>query len=295
MSISGDKFENAYVGVQENDVIMDYKPLRPCQVESQLVRECFAEFLGTFVLVTFGDGVVAQVVLSEGTKGEYLSISLCWGLGVLFGIHVSGGVSGAHLNPAVTTTLACFGRMDWKKVPCYILSQFLGAFAAAFVVWAVYCPLFDVIDPDKTSTEGVFATYPYSHDVPVGTCFLTEVVGTALLLGCIFAIGDELNKPASPYSQPAAVALVVVGIGMAFGMNTGFAVNPARDLGPRLFSYVAGWGSRVFTVRDAYFWVPIVGPLLGGLIGAGLYVGLIEHHHPREYKHPIERISQQPC
>ncbi|KAG3245000.1 hypothetical protein PI124_g10238 [Phytophthora idaei] len=240
------------------------------------------------VMIMFGDGVVAQVVLGEGTKGEYININLCWGLGVLFGIHVSGGVSGAHLNPAVTTTLAWFGRMEWKKVPYYVISQILGAFAAAFVVWVVYYPMFNVIDPEKTSTQGVFATYPYSNDVPVGTCFLTEVVGTALLMGCIFAIGDELNKPANPYTQPSAVALLVVAIGMAFGMNSGYAINPARDFGPRLFSWIAGWGSEVFTLRDSYFWVPIVGPLLGGPIGAGIYVGLIEHHHPREYKHPLE-------
>ncbi|KAG3244997.1 hypothetical protein PI124_g10239 [Phytophthora idaei] len=148
--------------------------------------------------------------------------------------------------------------------------------------------MFNTIDPNKDSTQGVFATYPYSSDVPVGTCFLTEVVGTALLLGGIFAIGDELNKPASPYSQPGAVALLVVAIGMAFGMNSGYAINPARDFGPRLFSLCAGWGSRVFTMRDHYFWVPIVGPILGGAIGGGVYIGLVEHHHPRDYKHPLD-------
>ncbi|ETI40982.1 hypothetical protein F441_13669 [Phytophthora nicotianae CJ01A1] len=288
MSGNDDKIESGYVGVQEPDVLMNLEPAKPFQVKSPLFRECLAEFLGTMVMIMFGDGVVAQVVLSEGTKGEYININLCWGLGVLFGIHISGGVSGAHLNPAVTTTLAWFGRMEWKKVPYYVISQILGAFTAAFIVWVVYYPMFNVIDPEKTSTQGVFATYPYSNDVPVGTCFLTEVVGTALLMGCIFAIGDELNKPANPYTQPGAVALLVVAIGMAFGMNSGYAINPARDFGPRFFSWIAGWGSEVFELRDSYFWVPIVGPLLGGPIGAGIYVGLIEHHHPREYKHPLE-------
>ncbi|KAL7688690.1 putative major intrinsic protein [Plasmopara halstedii] len=291
MSTSSGKIENGSVEVHRSDSTMNYKPLKPFQVKSSLVRECFAEFLGTMVLIMFGDGAVAQVVLGEGTKGDYINITLCWGQGVFFGIHISGGVSGAHLNPAVTTTLACFGRMKWNKVPYYIISQLLGAFAAAFVVWGVYYPMFDVIDPEKTSTGAVFATYPYSDDIPVFTCFLTEVVGSALLMGCIFAIGDQLNKPASPYSQPTAVALVVVAIGMAFGMNSGFAINPARDFGPRLFTYCAGWGSRVFTFRDSYFWVPIFGPLLGGPIGAGIYVGLIEHHHRREYKHRLECIS----
>ncbi|RLN90242.1 hypothetical protein BBJ28_00005663 [Nothophytophthora sp. Chile5] len=281
---ASDKLENGFIQVQTPRAQVFTPPTpKPYQAKSPLLRECLAEFLGTMILVLFGDGVVAQVTLSENTKGDYTNMCLCWGIGILFGIHVSGGVSGAHINPAVTTTLALFRRFEWRKVPAYILAQVLGAFVAAFIIWAVYHPMFNVIDPTKTTTQGIFATYPYSDDVSVGTCFLTEVVGTALLLCGIFAIGDELNKPANPYSQPSAVALLVVGIGMAFGMNSGFAINPARDFGPRLFTLCAGWGSQVFTLRDAYFWVPIVAPILGGAIGAGVYVGLVEHHHPREY------------
>ncbi|ETK81065.1 hypothetical protein L915_13400, partial [Phytophthora nicotianae] len=130
------KVENGYVGLQEPEVEMPPDPVKPFQVKSPLLRECLAEFIGTMVLVMFGDGVVAQVVLSENTKGEYININLCWGLGVLFGIHVSGGVSGAHINPAVTTTLALYGRFEWRKVIPYIIAQILGAFVAAFLVWA---------------------------------------------------------------------------------------------------------------------------------------------------------------
>jgi MIP family channel proteins len=281
---SSEKYENGFVRIQTPRAeVFTPPPPKPYQIKSPLFRECLAEFLGTLILVLFGDGAVAQVTLSENTKGNYTTLCLGWGVGILFGIHVSGGVSGAHINPAITTTLALFRRFEWRKVVPYIVAQTLGAFVAAFLIWAVYKPLFDAVDPDKTSTYGVFATYPYSSDVSVGTCFLTEVVGTALLLCGLFAIGDELNKPANPYSQPGAVALLVVGVGMAFGMNTGFALNPARDFGPRLFTLCAGWGSQVFTLRDAYFWVPLVAPVLGGAIGAGAYVGLVEHHHPREY------------
>ncbi|TDH66258.1 hypothetical protein CCR75_000812 [Bremia lactucae] len=283
------KVESDYLGVQEQDVRMSSEPMKSYQIKSLLFRQCLAEFLGTLVMIMFGDGVVAQVVLSQSTKGGYLSINLSWGLGVLFGIHVSGGVSGAHLNPAVTTTLAIYGRMEWRKVPYYIFSQIAGAFIAALLVWIIYFPMLKVIDPEKISTQGIFATYPYSDDIPVSTCFLTEVVGTALLLGCIFAFGDELNKPTGPYTHPSAVALLVVAIGMAFGMNSGYAINPARDFGPRVFSWIAGWGSKVFTLRDSYFWIPIIAPLVGGPIGAGIYVCLIEHHHhPRDYKDPFE-------
>ncbi|GMG15604.1 unnamed protein product [Phytophthora fragariaefolia] len=280
------KMDANYIG--EGDVaIMSTGPARTgaFQTKSPLFRECMAEFLGMFVFMLFGTGVVAQVVLSEGTKGEFISINFCWGLGILFGIHVCGGVSGAHLNPAVTVTLAMFRRFEWKKVPCYIVAQMLAAFLASAIVYMVYDPLIAVSDPLKKSTQGIFATYPYSNDVPIGTCFMTEVVGTALLVGCLFAIGDEMNKPASPYSQPGAVALLVVAIGMAFGMNTGYAINPARDLGPRLFTLCAGWGSKVFMLSGSYFWVPIVGPMLGGPIGAGLYVALVEQHHPLELNH----------
>ena len=246
--------------MQEADGAKMPTPSRPYQVQSPLLRECMAELLGTMVLVMFGDGVVAQVVLGEGSKGQYININLCCGLGVLFGIHVSGGVSGAHLNPAVTTTLALFGRFEWRKVIAYITAQVFGAFVAASIFWAVYYPMFNKIDPNKESTEGVFATYPYSSNFPIGTCFLTEVVGTALLLGGIFALGDESNKPASPYAQPGAVALLVVAIGMAFGMNSGYALNPAADFSPRLFSLCGGYGSRVLILWNYYYWVPIVGP-----------------------------------
>ncbi|EEY55402.1 aquaporin, putative [Phytophthora infestans T30-4] len=280
------KMDSNYLA--EPDVAMmstEPAPTAAYQAKSPLFRECMAEFLGMLVFMLFGTGVVAQVVLSEGSKGEFLSINLCWGLGILFGIHVCGGVSGAHLNPAVTVSLALFGRFKWKKVPYYVAAQLLGAFGASAIVCMVYAPLINATDPHKTETQGIFATYPYSDDVPTGTCFLTEVVGTALLVGCLFAIGDDMNKPASPYSQPGAVALLVVAIGMAFGMNTGYAINPARDLGPRLFSLCAGWGTNVFTLNDSYFWVPIVAPILGGPIGAGMYVVLVEQHHPVEYSH----------
>ncbi|CAI5738924.1 unnamed protein product [Hyaloperonospora brassicae] len=286
-----EKPEDQYTSLREPDVEAATEVAKPYQVKSSLLRECLAEFIGTMVLVMFGDGVVAQVELSGGKQGEYLSINLCWGLGVLFGIHASGGVSGGHLNPAVTTTLALYGRFEWRKVTPYIIAQVLGAFVAAFLVWAVYYPLLSAAESNRESTRSVFATYPYSDDVPIGTCFLTEVVGTALLLGGIFALGDELNKPASPYTKPSAVALLVIGIGMAFGLNTGYAINPARDFGPRLFSLCAGWGTHVFTLRGYYFWVPIVGPILGGALGGGVYIGLVEYHHPRGYHHPRDDRS----
>ncbi|TYZ65720.1 hypothetical protein PybrP1_006268 [[Pythium] brassicae (nom. inval.)] len=279
-----DKAENGYANIREDgDNVVAMAKAAPSRfaVKSPYLRECLAEFIGTAILLAFGDGVVAQVVLGGGKNGDYTHISICWGIAVFFGIHFSGGVSGAHLNPAVTTTLALFNRFEWRKVPGYILAQVLGAFFGAFIVYIVYYPQFNHIDPDRMTTQGVFATYPNAH-VTNATAFLTEVIGTALLLGGIFAIGDQKNQPVSKFTSPAAVAILVIGIGMAFGMNSGYAINPARDFGPRLFSSLAGWGSKVFTLNDHYFWVPIVGPLVGGAVGGLFYTGFVEIHHPQE-------------
>ena len=249
------------------------------KITNPLLRECLAEFIGTFVLIMFGDGVVAQKVLSDGKNGEYLSINLCWGLAVMFGIYFSGGVSGAHLNPAVTFTLAVFKRFEWKKLPYYIFAQIFGAFIGAAFVYLVYYPaLQNTGDITNIKYAGIFATYPQDFET-IGGSFFTEFMGTLLLLAGIFAIGDSKNSPASAYTKPAAVGLLVVAIGMAFGFNTGYAINPARDFGPRLFTAVGPWGSKVFTANNYYFWVPVVAPLFGGVFGGAVYYGFVEAHH----------------
>jgi len=286
LAMLNDKDGTRYSNLEDGDndkLPLNSKEASRWTIRSTHFRECLAEFLGTMVLIAFGDGVVAQVVLGGGSNGDYTHISLCWGLAVLFGIHVSGGVSGAHLNPAVTLTLALFKGFGWRKVPGYVLSQMVGAFVGAAIVFFVYYPHFNRLDPDRNSTMGVFATYPNAY-ISNATAFLTEIVGTALLLGGIFAIGDAKNKPASPYSGPSAVALLVVAIGMAFGMNSGYALNPARDFGPRLFTLVAGWGTKVLTLNGGYFWIPLIAPLIGGPLGALIYVSIIERHHPNDDK-----------
>ncbi|CEG43950.1 hypothetical protein L915_13428 [Plasmopara halstedii] len=249
-------------------------------IDNPHVRACLAEFVGTFILVLIGDGSVAQYILGVGNAGHYLSVNLAWGIGLLFGIHFAGGVSGGHLNPAVSVSLAAFGRFEWYKLPGYFLAQTLGAFAAAWVVYVVYYPWFDLQDPERMTTQGIFATYP-NEKIPNWCGFANEVVGTALLVSGIFAVSDQHNQPASPYTFPAALALMLTCVGMAFGLDTGYALNPARDFGPRLFTSLAGWGLKVFTTRSFYFWIPIVGPVIGGLLGAGMYVGLIESNHPK--------------
>lgn len=190
-----------------------------------MLRECLAEFLGTMILIMFGDGVVAQTVLSANGAGSALSIHLCWGLAVLFGILMSAGVSGAHLNPAVSLALAAFGRFDWRKLGPYIAAQFLGAFTGAALVYSVYIDLLNAYDggvrsvTGPTATAGIFSTYPQPYMSHLNS-FWTEIVGSALLMGGIFAIGDSKNANLPGAAGPFTVAALVVSIGCAFGYPT---------------------------------------------------------------------------
>jgi glycerol uptake facilitator protein len=240
-----------------------------------LLAELLAEFLGTMVLILFGDGVVAMVTLfthnipGEVVKGGYTNITLAWGLAVTMGIYIAGKISGAHLNPAVTVALAAFRGFPWRKVLPYSIAQIAGAFVAAALVFWNYHPAFLAIDPNLDHTAGVFTTFPAFPEI-VSAGLLDQIIGTALLLLMIFAITDERNQPPA-ILQPLMVGLVVVVIGMAYGGMHGYAINPARDFGPRLWTVVAGFKNNGLTDGGHVFWVPIVGPIIGGLIGGLVY------------------------
>jgi glycerol uptake facilitator protein len=244
---------------------------------SGLVGELAAEFAGTMILILFGVGVVAQVV--GGGIGDHDSIAWAWGLGVMLGVYVAGRISGAHLNPAVTVALAAFKGFEWRKVLPYVLAQTLGAFVAALLVRWNYTEVLHAADPGLTiKTQGVFSTLPGNGTLPVGEwgAFRDQIIGTAILLFLILAITDAAGTPPLANLAPFIIGLLVVGIGMAWGTNAGYAINPARDLGPRLASYLTGYGGAW---RDQtgylYFWIPIVAPIIGGLVGAGLYQVLV--------------------
>jgi MIP family channel proteins len=252
------------------------------------VREALAEFLGTFVLIIFGVGVVAQVVLSGQASGTYLSINIGWGLAVTMGCYVSAGVSGAHLNPAVTIAFAAHRGFDWRKVAPYIVAQLAGAFVASVVVYLTYHEALNAFDGGVRQivgahgTAGIWATYPqpFLSTFPGGV--IDQIVGTALLVGVIFGIVDTRNSAPSPGVVPIVVGLLVLTIGATFGFNSGYAINPARDFAPRLFTAVAGWGSDVFRAGHAWWWVPIVGPILGGLLGGWVYDVFVGRRFPAE-------------
>jgi glycerol uptake facilitator protein len=253
--------------------------------QSAATGEFLAEFLGTLVLIALGDGVVAMVVLfgsgtpHEVVNGGYTNITLGWGLAVLMGVCLAGRVSGAHLNPAVTLAEAVSRGFPWRKVPSYMTAQVAGAFAGAALVYANYLPAFRRFDPDLSKTAGVFTTFPAFPDAwEFG--LLDQVVGTALLVGLIWAITDPRNALAPPALHPLLIGLVVVAVGVSWGGMHGYAINPARDFGPRLFTLAAGFRDTGFGSHA--WWVPIVGPFLGGLLGAATYDGLLRRYLPPE-------------
>jgi glycerol uptake facilitator protein len=241
-----------------------------------LFAELVAEFLGTFVLILFGIGVVAMVVLfpssnpGELIHGGYTNITLGWGLAVTMGIYLAGKISGGHLNPAVTLTLAVFRGFPWRKVLPYCVAQTAAAFFAAALVYRNYLPAFHQFDPGLGKTAGVFTTFP-AFPALLQAGFLDQVIGTALLLLMVLAITDELNIPPGSNLAPLMIGLVVVAIGMSFGGMHGYAINPARDFGPRLFTAVAGFRNNGLSDGPRVWWVPVIAPLLGGLVGGAIY------------------------
>lgn len=251
-------------------------------MKTTLTAELLAEFLGTLVLILFGNGVVAMVVLfghglpGEVVNGGFTNITVAWGLGVTMGIYIAGKITGAHLNPAVTIAMAAYRGFPWRKVAPYCLVQIAGAFLAAALVFWNYHPAFMKADPALDHTAGIFTTFPAFPGDPLAG-LLDQTIGTALLILLIFAVTDERNQPPGGLG-PLMVGLIVVVIGMAFGGIHGYAINPARDFGPRLFTVLAGFKNNGLTDGTLVFWVPIVGPVLGGLLGGFTYDSLIRKY-----------------
>ncbi|XP_029947169.1 aquaporin-7 [Salarias fasciatus] len=254
-------------------------------LKNQCVRLGLAETLCTFVMMAFGLGSVAQVVTGRGEFGEYLSINIGFALGVAMGVHVGGNVSGAHMNAAVSIAMCVFGRLSWRMLPLYIFSQFIGSFLAAGTIYGIYYEAIhtycggNLTVTGVRATAGIFATYPAPYLSLMGG-FVDQVFGTAMLLLCLMALSDQRNKPPAPGSEPALVGLLVLLIGISLGSNSGYPINPTRDIAPRVFTAIAGWGTDVFRAGNGWWWVPLVAPSIGGVLGAGVYKVLVELHHP---------------
>ncbi len=238
-------------------------------MKNSLTKELISEFIGTMILILFGTGVVAMVVVFfPDTKGGFTNVTFAWGLAVTLGIYAS-QYSGAHINPAVTVALAVTKRFPWSKVLPFTVAQLLGAFVGAALVFINYRAQILIFDPGLEKTAGIFATFPAVKGFFPG--FFDQVLGTFLLVFMILAIGDRLAKAKADWLAPILIGLVVVAIGMSFGGMHGYAINPARDFGPRLLTVVAGFKNNGLTDGSMIFLVPIIGPLVGGALGAIIY------------------------
>jgi glycerol uptake facilitator len=253
--------------------------------------ELLSEFLGTLVLIAFGTGVVAMYVaaLPQSGRGDgitadadWLLITFGWGMAVIMGIYVAGGISGAHINPAVTIALAAFSGFPWRKVPGYIVAQCVGAFCGAAIVYLNYKDaIFASEDAagqahHSPGTVGIFVTGPAQYFDNYWGPVISEITGTALLLIIVLAVVDLMNIPPKGNLGALVIGFGVMAIGMSFGANSGYAINPARDFGPRFFTWLAGWDEAAFPgdtggTLTSYWWVPIVAPIIGGLLGAVIY------------------------
>lgn len=237
------------------------------------------EFIGTMILIILGDGVVAGVLLkdSKAENSGWIVITLGWAMAVAIAVYIVGQFSGAHINPAVTLGLAVIGQFDWAQVPGYIIAQFLGAFVGAIIVWLAYLAHWRDTE-DAGLKLGVFCTAPAIYNT--GANIITEVIGAFILVFGVLGIGanngsvgGDLGTALSTGLNPLLVGLLVLGIGLSLGGPTGYAINPARDMGPRIAHAVlpiAGKGGSDW----GYSWIPIVGPIIGGILGAVAFQAL---------------------
>lgn len=255
------------------------------RIQNQLLRLGLSETLCTYVMMVCGLCSVAQVVTGRGQFGTYISINLSFGLAVALGVHVGGGVSGAHMNAAVSLSSCVFGALGWRLLPLYIVAQFVGSFLAAATVYGVYYEAImsycggNLTVTGPTATAGIFATYPAPY-LSISGGFVDQVFGTAMLLLCLSALSDRRNSAPPAGLEPVCVGLLVLLIGMCAGANSGYAINPTRDIGPRVFTAIAGWGPEVFSAGNSWWWVPLVAPCVGAVLGTALYKLFIQLHHP---------------
>ena len=232
-----------------------------------------AELVGTMLLVMFGDGVVANVVLarSKGHNSGWIVIAAGWAAGVTIAVYAVNALSGAHINPAVTIALAAIGNFEWARVPGYVLAQTIGAFLGGIIVWLAYLPHWQHTE-DKGAKLAVFSTGPAVRN-PVANIISEAIATAALVIGLMSVLTPANLLPNTGFSNafaPLLVGVIVFGIGLSLGGSTGYAINPARDLGPRLAHSILPIPGKG-TSDWEYAWVPVIGPIIGGIAGAFVY------------------------
>ena len=242
--------------------------------------EYLAEIIGTMFLLMVGDSVAAMAILYNAFSGDYWGICILWGLGVTMACYLVGAISGAHLNPAVTIAFATYGGFPWRKVPGFIVSQVIGGFLGAALTYTLFSPAINAFNaahhttrsgPGGLITSGIFFTHP-NVGITTGHAFVDEIILTGALVILILAFSDAYNTNGQLGNfTPLMVGLLVAMVGGFGGELEAWALNPARDFGPRLFGWIAGWGHNAFPGPNNYWWVPIVAPIIGGLVAGALY------------------------
>jgi glycerol uptake facilitator protein len=254
--------------------------------------ELIAEAVAMFIIIAFGDSVAGMYVLYDPSPylQAYWGVCIAWGLAVTIAIYTTASVSGCHANPAVTLALALYRKFPWKKVVPYCIAQTLGGFLGALIVYILYAPVIDHFNLVNHFTRlgggaaGVFFTHPGLAITPMHA-FIDQVILTAFLIFGIFAVTEQYNEQAPGANSGALIiGFIVATIGASMGYLEAWAINPARDFGPRLFCFFAGWGSAALPSPDNYWYVPIVAPLIGGAVGGGAYQLLIHPFLPARLK-----------
>ncbi|CEP61070.1 Aqy3p LALA0_S02e06062g [Lachancea lanzarotensis] len=239
------------------------------------LREPFAEFLGTLILVIFGVGGNLQATVTKGAGGSYESLSFAWGFGCMLGVYVAGGVSGGHVNPAVTISMAIFRKFPWKKVPVYIFAQIVGAFFGGAMAYGYFWSSITEFEGGPHIRTAASGACLFTNPKPYVTwrnAFFDEFIGASILVGCLMALLDDSNAPPTSGMTALIVGFLVAAIGMALGFQTSFTINPARDLGPRIFASMIGYGPHAFHLTHWWWtWGTWGGPIAGGIAGALMY------------------------
>lgn len=258
--------------------------------DGRLIGELISECVAMAIIITLGDSAAAMITLYDPSPyaTAYWGVCIAWGLAVTIAIYVTGAVSGTHANPAVTLALVLFRGFPAKKALPYVAAQIAGAFIGAALVYQMFSPVIDSynalhqVGREAGGAAGVFFTHPGAGITPIHA-FWDEAILTGILILGIFAITDEFNTQAPTANAGALIiGLLVACIGASAGYLEAWPINPARDFGPRLFCYLTGWGDQAFPAPQNYWWVPIAGPLLGGVLGGGLYQLAIRPYLPRK-------------
>ena len=267
------------------------------------IGELVSEAVAVFIIIAFGDSVAAMYTLYDPSPYQhaYWGVCIVWGLAVTIAIYTTASVSGCHANPAVTLALAIYRKFSWKKVVPYCIAQTAGGFAGAAIVYALFSPVIDQYNKNVVhltraagGAAGVFFTHPNTGITPMHA-FSDQIILTAFLIFGIFAVTEQYNEQAPGANFGAVIiGLIVAVIGASMGYLEAWAINPARDFGPRLFCFFAGWGSSALPSPDNYWWIPIVAPLIGGVVGGLAYQLSIHTFLPARLRALEAQTSSQP-